>query len=134
MTTINQFLIRKKLTNNLNIPWYAIFKNIQNYLFHFINIISNKKIPEILTNHTFTRILYRNSINIPYNQISNRAWENFGDLNEGEIDIILKHSENVDIDDKLVVDSTDYKVIRKEKYPYDNDNLAILVRVARILD
>ena len=70
---------------------------------------------------------------VPYNQVTGRSWESFGDLNVDELDIIFKHTADVNLDDKITFGGIDYKVIRKEQYPYDGDNLAILVRIAKIL-
>ncbi len=73
------------------------------------------------------------AVGVPYNQIAGRSWESFGDLNEGDIDIIFKYTETINIDDRVTFGGVQYKVVRREDYPYDNSNLAILVRVAKIL-
>jgi len=69
---------------------------------------------------------------VPYSQISNKAWESFGDVSEGEIDIILPDGTDIDYNSRVSFDGYNHKVVSIEKYPLQDVNLAILVRIARI--
>lgn len=69
---------------------------------------------------------------VPYSQLSSRSWETQGDSENADLEIVFPHDTDVDFDDKITFDGVDYKIVDIEKYPLQDTNLAILVRVAKI--
>jgi hypothetical protein len=70
---------------------------------------------------------------VPYNMIDTESFEPFGDLQAGELDIVLPYHATFDVDDFIDFDGNRYIIKVFEKYPYQNGTLAYAVRVARVL-
>jgi len=70
---------------------------------------------------------------VPYSQITNRSWESFGDLQDGELDMVIPYDQTIDVKYKITFDSVDYLVLLVEKFPMNDTNLAFAVRLAKVL-
>jgi len=68
---------------------------------------------------------------VPYNAFGNRlSYQPFGDLNEGDMDIVFTHDSGVQVDWVVkYVDNNLYQVKSVEDYPYGD---GILVYIARL--
>ncbi len=71
---------------------------------------------------------------VPYNTITNdETFQAFGDLQSGETDMILSFDTSFSVKDKLTFDSVVYLIKQKEKFPFQNGNLAWAVRLSKVL-
>ncbi len=69
---------------------------------------------------------------VPYNLISKVNYSPFGDIQEGESDVIIKYDTNVSIGDKLSINSVDYEVKQIENYLVEDEIVAKALRIAKI--
>ncbi|WP_298752993.1 hypothetical protein [uncultured Arcobacter sp.] len=71
---------------------------------------------------------------VPYNMIDERQnFQPFGDLNENEMDAVVPYGTSVNVNDKITLRSVDYKVIEKGAYTLLDEELAWVLRLAKIL-
>lgn len=70
---------------------------------------------------------------VPYNIISSRvSFEKFGDLKDGELDIVYSYDTSISPEDKITFDGVDYRVMQIEKYYYSDGVLAYVARIKKI--
>lgn len=69
---------------------------------------------------------------VPYNLISSRTLESFGDVKAGDVDVVFPEGTDVDYDYRVTYDGVQYLVTEIEKYPLQDSSLALLVRLAKI--
>lgn len=71
---------------------------------------------------------------VPYSLYADRnAYNVFGDLKEGEVDIVFKHDQSISIDDKLVMNGVDFLIKQIEEFPLKNENLVKIARLVKKL-
>ncbi len=67
---------------------------------------------------------------VPYNHIKqNKTFNPFGVANEGEFDVIMPYTTTITVGMTAVLDSKTYDVFQVERFPYDDGNIAFLVRL-----
>jgi sporulation protein YlmC with PRC-barrel domain len=70
-------------------------------------------------------------IAVPYNIVNDRqSNQQFGEMEEGDMDMVLRYDQVVAIDDYFIIDSQDYKVKEIQKN-YLPDNVATIVRITK---
>jgi hypothetical protein len=74
------------------------------------------------------------SIAVPYNYLpKERYYEPFGDLLDGQVDIVIPYDTVIDGNSKVTYDGSDYKVMGLEKFVIANGVIAQLLRLQRII-
>lgn len=71
---------------------------------------------------------------VPYSLYANRnSYNVFGDLQEGEVDVVFKHDQSLKVGDKLVIDDYDFIIKVVEEFPLKNENLVKIARLSKKL-
>ena len=71
---------------------------------------------------------------VPYSLYANRnSYALFGDLQEGEVDIVFKFNQALKVGDKLVLGSNTFIVKTVEEFPLKNENLVKIARLSKKL-
>jgi len=69
---------------------------------------------------------------VPYSLMSKRGvYTPFGDMQEGELDVVFKFDQTVNVKDRLTLLSTSYQVRSVEDFPIANGLLAKVARVTK---
>lgn len=69
-------------------------------------------------------------IGVPYNLISPKSYEKFGDMTQGQTDVIFDYLSSINMDSSVIFAGKNYKVIRLEDFDLKDSVLAKLVRLA----
>lgn len=73
-------------------------------------------------------------IGVPFYYFAqNKNYEQYGQLIEGEFDVIVPYDTTVNTDYQIIFDNKIYDVFQVEKYPYANGNIALLLRMKEVL-
>jgi len=68
---------------------------------------------------------------VPYNIIDSRqSYENFGDLNAGEMDAAVRYDVTIDIDDYFIIESENW-IVKEIVKNYLPDNVVTIVRLKK---
>lgn len=70
---------------------------------------------------------------VPFNNTETESFVSFGDLQAGELDMIIPYGETITSNSKITYDGNDYTIKELEKYPYQNGSLAYAVRLAKVI-
>ena len=71
---------------------------------------------------------------VPYDYITDRRnYQPFGTLSENDVVFVFRYDTALDLNYKIVYDSTDYLIVEIEDYPYSGGTIALLVRCAKVL-
>ena len=72
---------------------------------------------------------------VPYNLFGGRLnYQPFGDLNEGDMDAVVPWDTVIVTKSKITLNSVNYEVKQFENYLVDNENVAIAIRMTKLLD
>lgn len=84
---------------------------------------------------TTTSTVSTSTTGVPFNYISDTSnYLPFGDLSENNMDMMLRYSEIVTCETSLITyEGADYLVKKVERYPFANGNLALAVRLTKVL-
>lgn len=67
---------------------------------------------------------------VPFNFLkNNKTFNPFGVAQEGEIDMVLPYGTDIIKGDQVIFDSVTFDVFEIEKFPYDDGNIAFLIRL-----
>jgi hypothetical protein len=73
-------------------------------------------------------------VGVPFYFFSqNKNYEQYGQLQEGEFDMIVPFGTTIDLGYQVIFDSRTYDVFQVEKYPYADGNIALLLRMKEAL-
>lgn len=71
---------------------------------------------------------------VPYSLISkNNNYQPFGDMQEGDMDIVFKYNQTINLKDRITVFGTNYLVKSVEDFPIANGLLAKVARITKAL-
>ena len=73
------------------------------------------------------------TVAVPYNSVSSRlSYQPKGDLKEGDVEIVFRYDEDIDIDYRVSIGSNDYKIkeIRNILLNKDDSNSGIVAYIA----
>lgn len=71
---------------------------------------------------------------VPYNTIaSDREYQPFGILQNGETDIVVPYDTEINSKDKVTYNGEEYLVQEIEKLPYSGGNIAFVVRLRKVI-
>lgn len=69
---------------------------------------------------------------VPYSLMAKRNnYQQFGDMQEGEMDIVFKYNQTIKLKDKLSIFGVDYVVKSVEEFPIANGLLAKVARITK---
>jgi len=67
---------------------------------------------------------------VPYNNIDqSKTFNPFGVAKEGEVDVIMPYDTTIETGNTVTFNSKTYDVFGVERFPYDDGNIAFLVRL-----
>jgi hypothetical protein len=70
---------------------------------------------------------------VPYNLIdSRRAFQKFGELKDGEMEMAVPYNVSVAVDDLITMEGADWKIVQAEKN-YLPDNVVNIIRLTKVL-
>jgi len=68
---------------------------------------------------------------VPYNIVNDRqSHQQFGEIEEGDLDMVVRYDQTIEIDNLVVIDSDTFKVKEVQKN-YLPDNVATIVRLSK---
>jgi hypothetical protein len=71
---------------------------------------------------------------VPYNLISSRqSFEKFGNLQEGEVDLVVPYTSTIGVNDRITFNGVVYFVKEREEYTVSDGVVAYAVRLAKTL-
>jgi len=69
-------------------------------------------------------------IGVPYNLISPKSYEKFGDLTQGQMDVVFDYLSSINMDSSVLFAGKGYLIIRLEDFDIKDSVLAKLARLA----
>jgi hypothetical protein len=98
-----------------------------------ITVINTSSSTDMYGDATTTIVSSTTTNMVPFNMVETESFQPFGDLQAGELDIIIPYDVVFSVDDFVDYDSNRYIIKQFEKYPYQNGVLAYAVRVAKVI-
>jgi len=72
------------------------------------------------------------TVAVPYSRVSSRVnFQGFGDLQEGEIQIVFRYDEDLDYDYKVTFDGTTYRIREIREIPLNTGTAAVVVLLSK---
>lgn len=70
---------------------------------------------------------------VPYNYITDRRdYQPFGNLEEGEVIMVFKYDQTIDMKDRITYKSEQYLITEIEDYQYSGGSVAKLARMSQV--